>query len=57
MMKHEYSSTLRSSASVFYLALVLHRDSIIVRKTLIVGISLEFGTYDRYFIPRRGPQE
>jgi hypothetical protein len=47
MMKHEYSSTLRSSASVFYLALVLHRDSIIVRKTLIVGISLEFGKYDR----------
>jgi hypothetical protein len=43
MMKHEYSSILRSSARVFYLALVLHRDSITVRKTPIAGISLEFG--------------
>jgi hypothetical protein len=46
MMKHEYSSILRSSARVFYLALVPHRDSIIVRKTLIVEISLEFGGCD-----------
>jgi hypothetical protein len=57
MMKHGYSSTLRSSASVFYLALVLHRDSIIVRKMLIIGISLEFERCVRWFIPRRGPQE
>jgi hypothetical protein len=39
MMKHEYSSVLRSSASVFYLALAPQKGSIIVRKTLIVGIS------------------
>lgn len=57
MMKHEYSSILRSSARVFYLALVPHRDSIIIRKTLIVEISLEFGGCDRWSIPHRGPQE